>query len=222
MKAGNTYYEVSEAVGRAGSQRAAAKALGMGRTTVANILKRGPGRCTRNAACKTPQPNEIAVTPEVVAAFEAVKSGELGLCAAAKSIDMVQSTFSRKYARWNGGVNATVPTAPLPPQAVKSRTKTQPATRGITGFKALFSPSQRGHDAIAKLTEGELKTRGWIYDSEMRVLAGVDSVSWTNLRRDYEHLLVEVRDPETRARKTVWCHPDIVEEARQVAKERAR
>ena len=135
----------------------------------------------------------------------------------AEELGLHQSTVSRHLAAARRSRSGGVGTA-----AGSKPTGAQRAHTGIEGFRALFDPAQRGHDAVQRLLDGELKERGWIYDTEMRSLAGIDATSWTNLRRDYNELLVEVKDPETRARKTVWCHPDIVKEARQVAKERAR
>lgn len=146
--------------------------------------------------------------------------------AAAEALGIGQSTFSRRLnGRTRRGddtqaeAQAKVVTKPTP-KAVKVK---RPASQvGLDGFRSLFDPAKRGHDAVSRLIETELKTRGWMYDTEMRSLSGIDAAAWTNLRRDYNELLVEVRDPETRARRTVWCHPEIVEEARQVAKERVR
>ena len=101
---------------------------------------------------------------------------------------------------------------------VSARKETKDEPKGLQGFKQMFDVTSRAITKIEGIIDGELKARGWMYDSEMKQLAACDGSRWVNIRRDYEHLLVTVKDPDSRANKTVWCHPDIVAEAREIAR----
>lgn len=102
---------------------------------------------------------------------------------------------------------------PMPKHA--KRVKKLPP--GLEGFRKLYSKTDRDLEKIKSAINGLLKQRGHIPDGEFRQLLDVDVAAWANYRRDFENLLVEVRD-EFGRRQTVWCHPDIVDDARKYAR----
>lgn len=100
---------------------------------------------------------------------------------------------------------------------VMSMRKAKKAPPGLEGFRKLYSKTDRDLEKIRAAVGDVLKKRGHIPDAELRQILDIDMGAWANYRRDFENLLVEVRDEYGR-RQTVWCHPDIVEQARVLAR----
>ena len=93
-----------------------------------------------------------------------------------------------------------------------------PTGDGLAGFRQRFDPAVRNTSAIETfLASAEFKKKGFIADSELRTRLRIGGADWTNIRQNYDHLLVHPRDPLSKTRKAIWCHPDIVEDARAIA-----
>ena len=109
----------------------------------------------------------------------------------------------------------------LRPLAKGSRVKSATANKaggGIDGFRKMFDPAVRNLEKVSSfLQSDEFREKGWVYDSDLRDRLRVGAAEWIHMRQSHEDLLVEVRDPIRKGRKTVWCHPDIIDEARSIA-----
>ena len=88
---------------------------------------------------------------------------------------------------------------------------------GVAGFRKTFSKTERNASKITNGINTILKQRGWMYDPDFRGELGISVVDWTVCKREYEHLIVIVR--ENGGRRSVWCHPSIVESCREIAEQ---
>lgn len=108
----------------------------------------------------------------------------------------------------------------------KKRIRIKKEHKGVEGFRQMFSraevqkrKTQKVHQKIADIIDGVLRERVWIPDQELREMVGVSGVEWSNLRRDFEHLIITDVVDENKRRYTIWAHPDHVEELRDIVNE---
>jgi hypothetical protein len=105
------------------------------------------------------------------------------------------------------------------PSTARKKTSASRSSKGLEGFREMFDTVMRTQTALDTfLASDEFKDRGWIYDNELRDRLGVSTSSWVQIRKDYAQYQCEPRDPDTKSRKVVWGHIDIIEELREIAR----
>jgi hypothetical protein len=92
------------------------------------------------------------------------------------------------------------------------------AGTGLAGFRQKYDPAVRNTSEIEKfLASAWFENEGYISDSDLRTRLRINGADWSHIRQNYEHLQVSPRDPVSKTRKVIWCHPDIIEGAREIA-----
>jgi hypothetical protein len=105
----------------------------------------------------------------------------------------------------------------LSKQAIAIPTTKQ--TKGLEGFRNTFDSTIRNAKAMSEFLDGdEFEEVGYIADNELSRRLGISGIQWSELRGLNDSYIVEVKDPVSRTRKKMWCHPDIISECRDIAR----
>jgi hypothetical protein len=92
-------------------------------------------------------------------------------------------------------------------------------SKGLEGFRNTFDSTIRNAKAMDEFLGGdEFAEVGYIADNELSRRLGISGIQWAELRNLHENHIVEVKDPVSRTRKKMWCHPDIINECRDIAR----
>jgi hypothetical protein len=93
---------------------------------------------------------------------------------------------------------------------------------GLGSLAERFSASAKArrkagkmHASVDILVDSELKKREWMTDREMQQRSGISRDDWTNLRRDYEDLILQCTGDDGR-RETIWVHPNYRNKAMEL------
>ena len=92
-------------------------------------------------------------------------------------------------------------------------------TKALEGFRNTFDSTIRNAKAMDEFLNGdEFAEVGYIADNELSRRLGISGIQWSELRSLHDSHIVEVKDPVSRTRKKMWCHPDIISECRDIAR----
>jgi hypothetical protein len=131
--------------------------------------------------------------------------------------DSVSETVAAYQLRAAFGVVNRSKKQPTPLVSEEAAYRGREQLAGLDGFRRMFDSRVRIKSEIDDLINTKIKEQGWMLDAEIwrHVRCRVDDREiW---RREYAHLIVEPRSLEGKGKKIVWCHPSIVEDARDIA-----
>ena len=96
----------------------------------------------------------------------------------------------------------------------KTSSKKRQGGGGIDGFRERFDDSMIIPKLIEEGIEKYLVSKNgepdWMYDYDFRELCGISTTKWRRYADDFKYLQIKVQG------QTVWGHPDIIEEMKEV------